>query len=377
MNTHSGKSRIRRIRGLLAGLALLFALNAGAHQPSESYLVLTLQSGTLTGHLDLSLTDLELAIGLDGNRDRAITWGELRSRRDAIAGYALTHLAVQTGGHRCDLDAGELTVADYQTGSMARLAITGQCQSAAQPISIDYRLMFDVDRSHQGIVRLSSDGGDQLAILNAEAHEHRFTREQSTAERLILFLRLGAGHILEGPDHLLFLGTLLLALPLVRRGRRWTGRDRGIATAWSATRLVTLFTVAHSLTLLLATTGRIPATGGWIEPAIAASIVLVALNNMLPVVSHGRGTVIFLFGLIHGLGFAGGLADISPDGRIDIAALAGFNIGIEVVQLGLSALALPCLFWLASMDTYRRWLMPVASAAIALLATAWLWQRLA
>jgi hypothetical protein len=115
--------------------------------------------------------------------------------------------------------------------------------------------------------------------------------------------------------------------------------------------VVTAFTIAHSLTLGLAASGLIAAPAGWIEPAIAVTIAYVGLSNLLGWSRHGAA-IAFAFGLVHGLGFAGALAESLDIGQTGGSAwlidLAAFNIGIEVFQLGLILIAVPLIRWAAS-----------------------------
>lgn len=151
-----------------------------------------------------------------------------------------------------------------------------------------------------------------------------------TPSTFLAFFRLGVHHIATGWDHLVFLLGLVVAQPSLRR------------LAW----VVTAFTLAHSLTLGLAAGGLVTPPGDWVEPAIALTIAYVGLANLLGRLRHGA-EVAFAFGLIHGFGFAGALADSlqgslggGPGWLLDLAA---FNLGIEAFQLALVLLLLPVL----------------------------------
>lgn len=175
-------------------------------------------------------------------------------------------------------------------------------------------------------------------------------------------MREGFGHILpEGLDHILFvLGLFLLA-------RTW----KPILIQ------VTIFTVAHSITLALATLGYVSAPAKVVEPIIAASIAIIALENIFrPSYGKVRLALVFLFGLIHGLGFAQRLIDDRiPEGSL-LTSLLGFNLGVELGQLAVIALALGATFWLKDETKYRRWIVVPASVAIALAGLFWAYERL-
>lgn len=113
----------------------------------------------------------------------------------------------------------------------------------------------------------------------------------------------------------------------------------------------------------------------WIESLIAASVVLAAVNNLVPVVRHGRWKLTFLFGLVHGFGFAGALKALGLADGLLAQSLLAFNLGVEAGQFAIVALFLPLAWALRDTLVYRRGLLPAASVSIALLAAAWLAER--
>ena len=140
-------------------------------------------------------------------------------------------------------------------------------------------------------------------------------------------------------------------------------------------KIVTAFTVAHSLTLSLAALGLVHPPSRWVESAIAASVVLAALNNLLPFFA-GRGWLVaFGFGLVHGFGFANALRDLGLQSGELAATLFGFNLGVEVGQLAIVAAFLPLALAARHLVFYRRLVLRAGSAAILGVATTWLAER--
>jgi hypothetical protein len=140
-------------------------------------------------------------------------------------------------------------------------------------------------------------------------------------------------------------------------------------------RIVTAFTLAHSLTLGLAALGVVQVSSRIVEPAIAASVVLAAANNLWPLFGRDRWAVAFALGLLHGFGFSSVLAEVGlPAGHL-LAALAGFNLGVELGQLALVAVFVPVAFALRRTTGYRRLGLTGGSAAAAAIALGWLVQR--
>jgi hypothetical protein len=213
-------------------------------------------------------------------------------------------------------------------------------------------------------------------VFTPERAEQRFVLGEISASRQFLsYGREGVWHIWIGYDHILFLVSLLLPAVLLRERHRWLPVARFPDAFWDVFKIVTSFTVAHSITLSLAALGVIALPSRLVESAIAASVLLAALNNLLPVVGGRRWAVAFGFGLIHGFGFASVLAELGLPRAALVPALVGFNLGVEAGQLGIVAAFLPFAYALRASWFYRRVVLAGGSAAIASVATVWLLER--
>ena len=194
-------------------------------------------------------------------------------------------------------------------------------------------------------------------------------------------MREGVWHIWIGFDHILFLLALLLPAVLVwrERDRGWQGWQpvpRLRPAAVEVAKVVTAFTLAHSITLSLATLGWVSLPSRVVESTIAASVVLAALNNVWPLFQGRRWAVAFVFGLLHGFGFATVLGELGlPAGSL-AKALVGFNLGVELGQLAIVAVFLPAAFLMRATLFYRRVALQAGSVAIALVASLWLIDRM-
>jgi hypothetical protein len=141
--------------------------------------------------------------------------------------------------------------------------------------------------------------------------------------------------------------------------------------------VVTAFTIAHSITLGLTITGWLTPPADLVEPAIAMSVVLAALNNLLGFSALKRWRLAFVFGLVHGFGFASVLLDLGLPASSLLAALGGFNLGVELGQLAIVAVFLP-LAWGLRRTRFYRWVVVVGgSMAIVVLGLYWTFQRMA
>ncbi|RYD22006.1 MAG: HupE/UreJ family protein, partial [Spirochaetia bacterium] len=183
-------------------------------------------------------------------------------------------------------------------------------------------------------------------------------------------------HIVIGYDHVLFLIALMLPAVLRRTGRIWSPVSRFRDAAWPIFGMVTMFTVAHSITLALAGLKVISLSPRVIEPAIALTIMVAALDNLVPLLRGRRKLFAFLFGLIHGFGFAGVLSELDLPASGFAIALLQFNVGVEVGQLAIVTTALCVLFALRMWLRYPAIVLRWGSVAALLLATIWFIERI-
>ena len=362
--------------------ALAFATLAAplwAHKPSDSYLTLDVQDSHIAGQWDIALRDLDFAIGLDADQDDAITWGEVKGRHADIAAYALSRLRLGPQSAPCPIEPTAQLIDNHSDGAYAVLRFTARCAAAPKTLAVGYHLFFDLDPQHRGLVRIVHEGETRAGVFSVGAPEQQFTLAQLSPWQAFLdYGNEGIWHIWTGFDHILFLLSLLLPAVLVRSrvpGERWQSAPDFRAALIDVVKVVTAFTLAHSITLSLAALGVVSLPSRLVESAIALSVVLAALNNLWPVVYERRWVIAFAFGLIHGFGFASVLADLGlPQGSL-LIALVAFNLGVEVGQLAIVSIFLPVAYALRRSALYRRGILIAGSAAIALIALAWLIQR--
>ncbi|MGX4643679.1 HupE/UreJ family protein [Massilia sp. SYSU DXS3249] len=363
---------------LLALLALLCTgmLPAQAHKASDSYLALDVKEEKIEGQWDIALRDLEMAVGIDADGDAALTWDEIRARHEAIAAYALARLQLASEGKPCLLRVTEQLIDHHTDGAYSVLRLQGACEAPVSALAISYSLLFDIDPQHKGLLRLTHGPVTGAAIFAPDSRQQTLSVSQPGKWRQFVdYVRHGVWHIWIGFDHILFLLSLLLPAVLVRRDGQWQGRDTLKASAIDVLKIVTAFTLAHSLTLSLAVLGALSLPSRLVESAIAASVILAALNNLWPLYHRWRALVAFGFGLIHGFGFASVLADLGLPQDALVLSLVGFNVGVELGQLAIVAVFLPLAFGLRRGQFYRRVVMSGGSVCIALVALVWLAER--
>lgn len=356
--------------------ALLCMPAAHAHKPSDSYLTLSVDNNLVTGQWDIALRDLDFAIGLDANGDGQITWGEVRAKHNEIAAYALSRLQIAADGKACPSKVTEHLIDDHTDGAYAVMRFAAACPAVGSSLDVRYGLFFDIDPQHKGLLRLEYKGASSTGIFSPDKASQKFSlTEPSRIGQFLDYGREGVWHIWVGFDHILFLLALLLPAVVVREGKRWQPVARFKPAFFSVLKIVTAFTVAHSITLTLATLGVISLPSRWVESTIAASVVVAALNNLFPLFRERRWLMAFVFGLVHGFGFASVLTDLGLPKEALVLALVGFNLGVETGQLAIVAVFLPLAFLLRDTWFYRKVVLVAGSVVIALLAFVWLAER--
>jgi hypothetical protein len=360
---------------LLAAWLFAWAGGAWAHKASDSYYRLDIQGEVVNGQLDLALRDLDFALTLDADDDGQITWGEVRARREALVGWALQGLSVERGG-ACTLAVGELMVDSHTDGAYAVLPLRGQCPADSGALTLGYRLLFEQDALHRGLLNLSLDGATQSAVFGPTQAQQTF--QAGPVSRWTAFKQYvveGIWHIWLGFDHVLFLVSLLLPAVLLHGPGGWRGVPSLRAAGREVLAVVTAFTLAHSITLSLATLGVVSLPSRLVESVIALSVVLAAANNLRPIVQGRRWLAAFGFGLIHGFGFASVLAELGLPPEALAVSLVGFNVGVELGQLAIVALFLPLAFRWRDSVVYRRGVFLLGSWATLIVAAVWFAER--
>jgi len=361
---------------LLMLLAASIPPFAQAHKSSDSYLNLRVAEGRLSGQWDIALRDLEPAIGLDENDDGVITWGELRARWPALDAYALARLRIDAGKGAVTMRVTEHLVDHHTDGAYAVIRFVADDYLGSDHLDLGYSLLFDLDPQHRGLLRLELPGGTQTVVFSPDHPSERFQLGQlRPLHQFFSFATEGVWHIWTGFDHILFLLALLLPAVFSRTEDQWIPAARFRPAVINVIRVVTAFTIAHSLTLSLATMGWVRLPSRWVESAVAASVVAAALNNLRPFFRERAWLVAFVFGLVHGFAFAGVLRDLGLEGGALARALVGFNLGVETGQLAIVSSFLPIAFALRTSWVYRRLTFQFGSAAIALVAAVWFTER--
>jgi hypothetical protein len=361
---------------LLVAMLLFRPQAAHAHTQSTAYLTLRASTAGLSGEWRLALRDLDDAVGLDVNDDGLITWSELLSRKEAVCAYALSRLHIQADGKGALPRVNDFLVDSLSDGAYVVLRFDVEAIHQQRRLEVSYNAFFDIDPKHRGLLRLEHNGQTQLGVFSPETPSlaYDFGAPPPTSP-FLTFLKEGVWHIWSGYDHILFLLALLLPGVLLRRDGRWQPVAKPRLAFVNVLKVVTAFTVAHSITLSLSVLGVVHLPTRLVESAIAASVVIAAFNNLLPIFPDGVWMVAFGFGLLHGFGFANALRDLGLQHGQLALTLFGFNLGVEIGQLAIVSVFLPLALSMRGLLFYQRFILRVGSAGIILVASGWFAER--
>jgi hydrogenase/urease accessory protein HupE len=325
--------------GMLAGiLTILSCTNVLAHDPGLSAADVHILADRIVAEVSVAPQDLE-----------------------RVQQFKENLLTLEEGQRRLELRSVSLKSSDQ---SSIHFLLEFSNSNAAE-LRISAPLLAQLRRGHKQFCSVYDQDNRVLAesMLSAESNTLTIDLRTTSANdnSILRFLVLGIEHILTGYDHLAFLLALLLAGGSLRQNAK----------------IITSFTVAHSLTLALATLGLVSITPVIVEPLIAASVVFVGLENLFRRRLAARWLITFVFGLVHGLGFALVLRELGIGGLGARAAipLLSFNLGVELAQIAIAALVLPAVWRLEKRPTFTLKHVPALSLLIAFAGVYWLLTR--
>ena len=386
--------------------------SAYAHQSSTAYLQIetplnpantnnqaTPNNNQLSAQYRLAIRDLAVLVPLDANDDLKISWGEVKAQQTAIIQLLQRNLIWQASGKQCAVNPLQQPIAMDQVAGIAYLVMYLAVDCNDSPAtSLNYQMLANIDSSHRLIISLNNTSLNSASLNNASANSIIDQNKSNSAQgrtwlvssgitelmqadasrfnTIKTYLQEGIHHLLSGYDHLLFLFCLLVTAVYSRQNKQWVP----VASARTAIRhtlyIATAFTIAHSITLSLAVLNIVNLPARWIESIIAFSIALAALNNLMPIFGAQQVRIAFLFGLVHGFGFANVLSELPLDSWSRGLALFSFNVGIELGQISCILIFFPLALLLRGSLFYRRIIFQTGSGLACILALIWMTQRI-
>ena len=394
-----GATSTRRSRrgypiALVALLALAtfgIASAAAAHSGNQSYVYLDVTEQSLSGRHELPFVDLRTTLGLtlEGSDDEVLA--ELLANADLIAAYADDHFDIGVDGQEgWTVNYGEIElffsdapeIDDNYIILPFDVDVTGD--TVPREFDVRFDLFFDEVDGRDALLLIGNDwqagvienGAEDLATFDPDSRVQNIDLgDPSALKNFTSSMKLGVNHIKTGPDHILFVLVLLLPSVLVFRNG-WKPADKFTSSLWRVLKIVTMFTIAHSITFTLAGLGLLPLPSPRIvESIIALSIAAAALHNIRPIAANKEWLISFAFGLFHGMGFASLVSGLDVSRGTQLVSLLGRNVGIEIGQAIVVLLLFPMLFLLRRSRIFQP-LFVAVSLLLTVVALIWMVERL-
>ena len=367
----------------------LFPVPAEAHARGENYVWVNIEADHVSGRFEINKHDIKSKLGIDLDVSEGNTLETVKLTAPQVQQYLLDNFSLSYNGEQKEIQFLEPSLFDdngnpfiqyhYRTEGVPEndLAII------TNTIFLSDALLKD-DPLHRSLIVLEYNKfrglefGHETTTLVFGPHMQESSLNVADPPGILIwkdFFYQGLLHIWIGLDHMLFLFSLLLTVVLVRENQSWEPVPKARNALFNTLKIVTVFTISHSITLALAVLGLVNVPAAPVEAVIALSIIAMALNNIFPMFSTHTWVLVFAFGLIHGLGFASALGDLQFRNVSIKKILIMFNVGVELGQIVVVILVLPILIYFRKSITYRKIIMPGVSLLAVVLASYWLGSR--
>lgn len=375
--------RLSLIMTFLCVLTVLLQSPVYGHNPGQSYTYLKIYDDKITGRFEIILEDLNRALS-KGTTEPLITEDSLSEHLDQIHDYVSTHVRFSIDGKQ--LSPQFTGVDTLHAKALFVLLDFKLLENHTTPdfIDIGYSIIFDVDPTHTGMVLIEQYWRGN--IFNNERRPSLVFSSSNQNQRLDLsnytmfsgftgIVKLGVKHIWLGIDHVLFLIALILPAAMIRRERYWKPVTEFKSALFYVVKIVTLFTIAHTMTLSLAAFKVVDLPGRLVESVIAISIAAAALDILFPVFKKKIAWVVFIFGLFHGFGFASVLAHLGVLGEHMALSLFGFNLGVEIGQIAVILVIFPVLYMIRNYAFFPKIILRFGAVSLIMLSAVWFVER--
>ena len=362
------------MRVILLLLLLIYSLTADVLK--ENFITLDINGINPTVILDFESDNLDQFIILDTNENGLVSWKEIKAKKEEIVNFVLPHLKISTDGKLCQNSLTDFEVYRRVHQSYIKLHIDLMCPTPQNETKIFYDLFFDVDKGQKAFFEMKEHNTSQPMVLSSRTREITIKLEQASSfQSFINFLTEGIWHIWIGFDHILFLLMLLIPSVIYYHGKEIKPQNSLKSTLIKVLKIVTAFTIAHSITLALSVLDIVTTNIQFVEIAIALSVLFTALNNLFVFMKTKIWMLAFGFGLIHGFGFANVLKEMTLNARELVSSLLGFNLGVEIGQLAILIAVVPLLFLVRNSKFYRYVILYGFSTLAALISILWAYER--
>ena len=390
------------VRLFLFALLLLGPLQLLAHAPDHSYLYMRVLNDGISGRIEITSVDLNRSIGL--NLPERMTLEQLRAELPKIEAYLRANTAFSANGVNFPIRFTEVEVLNVdeiaEPYAVLQYELEGLEGNIPENLDIRYAGFSDTQPIHRGLLIIEYNW--KAGVVNNQTMvSHIFGKSEPTTQLslsdrsvwrgFVALVKLGVWHIWIGLDHILFIVALILPAVVRRRNddvdtmavdtnvpasysNTWWPVAHFGPAFWYIIKIITFFTIAHSITLALAALEVINLPSRFVESIIAISIALAALHNITPIFRSREWLIAFLFGLFHGFGFASVLGEKGLGGDFMVLSLCGFNGGGEVGQVLIICMVFPFLFFLRKLNLYPR-LVTYGSVGLIFISIYWFVER--
>ncbi|MEM6889253.1 MAG: HupE/UreJ family protein [Pseudomonadota bacterium] len=363
-----------------------FPMSAHAHSFNESYVYFDVTDTSLSGRIEVTLNELAKIAAGSADIDAPLSQAEAEANFSVFADYFAEKLNLSMEGQRFNVVFDGIQFFESDAGIFTQLAfdVDGIDQT---PITLEmaYDAIFsDIDPSHRGYALIGSnlrngmeENGSYISLIFSpgDGAKTLYLNDEKPWQIAMTFLEHGVWHIWLGFDHVLFLVALLIPSVMFVNAGRWEPSEQLRQSLKNTVVIVTVFTLAHTVTLSLATLGIMTMPVVFVEAVIALSIAVVALGNLFPRFHTHSWKVVFIFGLFHGFGFANVLEPLGLDPTRKALGLVTFNIGVELGQLAIVLILFPILFALRQLAAYRLVALQAGSVVLIAIAVYWFTER--
>jgi hypothetical protein len=355
-----------------------------AHALGEDYIFINFRESSIDGHFEIHFEDLEEKLGLEVAPGPEAAQ-QIAATAPSVHEYLRVNFSIAPeGGEPYRLEFTGTDVLELPQGTYGQYKF--RAETGPIPDRLDFRHdgFYEDDRFHRGLllVEYNAKSGDEYgpeytAMVFGPTNSEQ-TLDLTAVPGLVTplgMIKQGVLHIWIGIDHILFLIALILPTVLYRDEDGWKPVRNFRTALWNLLKIVTVFTFAHSITLLLAALGLLSVPSRVVESMIALSIILVALNNITGKVREGALWIILFLGLFHGLGFASVMGHLAFRVGDLLKSVVAFNVGVELGQVAIVVALFPLLWMLRNRPAYVPLVLAGGSAVLILIAGFWFMQR--
>jgi len=380
----------RTVLAILACLLCIFSPSlvpaTTAHNLGQSYIYFQIREDAISARVEMPVKELTQVLELDLPADKKVSKEAIAPHMEQIKTYVDENVTLDCAPETCDLVFQDFRFLNTTFSQFLLLEYDLEgFQVLPSAIDVTYDVILEQLPQHTNMLLVEENW--KTGTFQNESNPLMIFRQPGQTQTLDLssgglwqgfsaIVNLGILHIIKGIDHVLFLVALLLPSVLRRQeDSRWQPVGKFSTSLIYIIKVATAFTVAHSITLGLATLQLVQVPSRIVESVVAASIGLAAVDIFYPIFRGRSWFIIFLFGLFHGFGFADVLTKLGVTSQYPLLSLFGFNLGVEIGQLAIIAVVFPVLYLLRRQKFYPSVVMKTGALLLGAMSLYWFIER--